>query len=98
MGGLFQALPQVSDAPTTMLICGISMALRATELVSLNVGDVISRNGQEMTNSLLGYSDSDLLLELQKRGHDISEILQRIHQLELKSSKVVSIDAVRRTS
>ena len=33
----------------TMLICGIAMALRATELVSLNVGDVIDRNGEVKT-------------------------------------------------
>ena len=32
-----------------MLICGIAMALRATELVSLNVGDVIDRNGEVKT-------------------------------------------------
>ena len=29
----------------TMLICGISMALRATELCQLNVGDVVGANG-----------------------------------------------------
>ena len=51
----------------------------------------------EMTHSLKRYSDSDLLIELQKRGHDMSEILQRIHIHELKESKVVSIDAVRTT-
>jgi integrase/recombinase XerD len=33
----------------TMLICGISMALRATELISLNVGDVLDRNGTVKT-------------------------------------------------
>jgi len=30
----------------TLLICGISMALRATELVSLKVGDVLDKNNQ----------------------------------------------------
>ena len=50
---------------------------------------------QKMTNSLKGYSDNDLLIELQKRGHDMRQILQRIHRQELKASKVVSIDAVR---
>ena len=33
----------------TMLICGISMALRATELVSLNVADILDRNRQIKT-------------------------------------------------
>ena len=33
----------------TMLICGIAMGLRATELVSLNVNDVRDRNGQIKT-------------------------------------------------
>ena len=87
----------------TMLICGIAMALRATELVSLNVGDVRDRNQRikanitilEMTHSLKEYSDSDLFIELQKRGHDMSETLERQHRRELKTSKVVSIDAVR---
>jgi integrase len=50
----------------------------------------------EMTNSLKAYSDNDLLIELQKRGHDVSEVLHRIHARELKASKVVSIDAAQR--
>jgi len=33
----------------TMLVCGIAMALRATELVSLNVGDVLASNGEVKT-------------------------------------------------
>ena len=30
----------------TMFICGISMALRATELCQLNVGDLLDKNGE----------------------------------------------------
>lgn len=33
----------------TMLICGISMALRATELCQLNVGDLLDKNGEVKT-------------------------------------------------
>lgn len=33
----------------TMLVCGIAMALRATELVKLNVGDVLASNGRIKT-------------------------------------------------
>lgn len=51
---------------------------------------------QEMTNSLKTFSDNDLLIELQKRGHDMSDTLRRIHHQELKQSKVVSIDAAKR--
>ena len=49
----------------------------------------------EMSNSLKENSDADLILELQKRGHDVSELLARIHRRELKDSRVVSIDAIR---
>jgi integrase len=50
---------------------------------------------EEMTNSLKRYSDNDLLIELQKRGHDVSEILRRIHQQEFLASKVVNLDAAK---
>jgi hypothetical protein len=52
----------------------------------------------DLTNSLKAISDNDLLIELQKRSHDMSEILECQHRQELKASKVVSIDAVRQVS
>lgn len=50
---------------------------------------------RQMSNSLKRNSDADLILELQKRGHDVSQILQRVHHAELRSAAVVSIDAIK---
>lgn len=51
---------------------------------------------RDLTNSLKASSDNDLLIELQKRGHDVTEILGRIHTQEVKDAHILSIDAFRR--
>jgi site-specific recombinase XerD len=53
---------------------------------------------REMTNSLKAASDNDLLIELHKRGHDIKEILERMHTKEVNDAHILSIDAFRRTA
>lgn len=45
--------------------------------------------------NLLPFADSDLLLELQQRGYDITEWLKQQRTEALKKADVVSIDAVR---
>ena len=49
----------------------------------------------QMSSSL---SNSDLIVELQQRGFDVTSLLEQKRTRDLKESKVVSIDAVRQLS
>ena len=95
----------------TMLICGIAMGLRATELVSLNVNDVRDRNQRIKTYITIGQmtnsdaktpSDTELILALESRGYDVTDLLEQRKSLHKAPSvkqpvQIIPISARRKS-
>jgi integrase len=68
---------------------------RYSEVFSTFLIDAIEVKDNSIHN-LLHFSDSDLLLELQQRGYDITAWLLQKRQMEIGEANIISIDAVRR--
>jgi site-specific recombinase XerD len=71
---------------------------RYSELFSKFLLDAIAHETEKgnTLDNMLHFSDSDLLLELQQRGYEISTLLRQKRRQELSAADVISIDAGRR--
>ena len=77
---------------TSQMLAGYSEKL-SDVLFALIDGEFNTSEG--LLNSPARFSDAELAMALAQRGYDIESLVEQLRVRELKSEKIVSLDALR---